>query len=412
MPKTIQRSGYVETEYGPLESYYGAIFRDRGTDIVIQSCGTWRSLVPQNAILDEPPIVFDRVYTDGTRKIGRKYASGPSEELIWTIKPDGSASYTRSLISMDIVGPIDSEQVCSMEGKVTKTMFTPSPGFSTARYDFTPEGLALFRKVASLYPNGFTDRSRYNEFPVWQAWAFPFEQNDSNEVRSWILSMHPADVLALYYTLLEYNGENQNVYGGSSICKTRKYISAVTPEEFKKNGFWSPYQEMLIRAIWDLRTDLRKVKDPKTGQVVDGIIDYRLFIMPCIAGKRGMIAQAVAGLALGVLTIGASTALQSSLTAINAAKSAVSVADQQNKINAMRDFASKVVIGFQTAADPTNIINPLAPQDPTKPPGSLNLTQRDLSLNPTSYDAQPVDDKPVNIAALAGVLIGAYYLLS
>jgi hypothetical protein len=157
---------------------------------------------------------------------------------------------------------------------------------------------------------------------------------------------------------------------------------------------------MLIRAIWDLRTDLRKVKDPKTGQVVDGIIDYRLFIMPCKAGSRGMIAEAVAGLALGVMTLGASAALQSSLVAVNAAKTAVSVADQTQKANLMREFASKVVIGYKAASDTSNLIDPLP------------FTQRDLSSNPTSYDPQPVDDKPVSIASLAGVLIAGYYLLS
>jgi len=400
MPKTIQRNGYVETEYSFNEPYYGSSWRERGIDIDLISCGTWRSLVPWESILDEPPVIFDRLYPDGTRKIGRKYPNGSVEDLIWTIRPDGSATYSRSLISMDIVGPIDSSDRCSMIGKVTRTMFTPSPGFPTARYEFSPEGLKLFRKVASLYPNGFTDRSRYNEFPVWSAWTFPFESNDANEVRAWIANMHPADVLALYYTLLEYNGEKQDVYGNSWICKTRKYVNAITPEEFQKTGFWSPYQEMLIRAIWDIRTDLRRVKDPNTGKEIDGIIDYRLFTMPCVAGSRGMIANAVAGVALGVMTLGASTALQSAIVAVNAAKTAVSVTDQTKKANAMREFASKVIIGFSAAADPSNVIEP------------LKFSQRDLSSNPIAYDHQPVDQTKMNPAILAGALIAGYYLLS
>jgi hypothetical protein len=71
-------------------------------------------------------------------------------------------------------------------------------------------------------------------------------------------------------------------------------VDAVTPEEFRQNGFWSLHQEMLIRAIWDLRTDLRKVRDPQTGEIIDGIIDYRLFKMPKRVGGRGAIAGAIA----------------------------------------------------------------------------------------------------------------------
>lgn len=400
MPETFQRNGYKETEYGFWESYYGTDWRISGSDINVQGCGGWRSLVPWDAILDEPPRIFDRLYPDGTRKIGRKNADGSNEDLIWTIRPDGSATYSKSLISMDIVGPLDNENVCSMEGKVTKTLYVPPAGFPTSRYEFSRDGLKAFRSIASLYPNGFTDRSKYNEFPVWSSWVFPFEKDDSKGIRSFILQLHPADVMALYYTLLEYNGDNQDVYGGSSICKMRKFVSAVTPEEFRTNGFWMPYQEMLIRAIWDIRTDLHKVKDPKTGEIIDGIIDYRLFHMPCVAGKRGMIANIVAGIALGAMTLGAGAALKNSITAINLAKTAVSYKDQAEKIKAMQDFASKVMIGFNVASDPSNIINP------------LQFTERDLSSDPTAYNPQPVDDSKVSIGLLAGVLIGGYYLLS
>jgi len=212
--------------------------------------------------------------------------------------------------------------------------------------------------------------------------------------------MHPADVLVLYYTLLEYNGDKQDVYNKSSICRMRKFVSAVTPEEFNKTGFWSPYQEMLIRAIWDIRTDLRRVKDPNTGKEIDGIIDYRLFIMPCMAGSRGLIANAIASLAVGVMTLGASVALQSSIVAIDTAKSAVATADQNKKANLMQEFASKVVIGYNAASDTSNLIDPLP------------FTQRDLSSNPTSYDSQPIDEKQTNSLPLLGILALGYYLLS
>lgn len=356
----------------------------------------------------KPFYFLDRVYKNGIRKLGYTdkekddiaALADPFDDLIWTIRPDGSATYTRKLIPtlVQVFTGGSESGFCQSYDKWTEAK--PIPGFASGTYEFSPEGLKLFRKVASLFPRGFMDRSRYNEFPLWPAWVFPFEKDDSKEVKAWIASMHPADVLALYYTLIEYNGEDQNIYGGSSFCKTRKWVSAVTPEEFKNNGFWSPYQEMLIQAIWDIRTDLRKVKDPKTGEIVDGIMDFKLFQQPCRQGSRGMIAEIVGGIAVGLMTFGASAAFKASLTAINAAKTAVNVADQQQKMLAMRDFASKVVIGYQAAADPSNVIKP------------LNFTQRDLSSDPTSYDAQPVDEQNVSIGLLVGIAIGGYYLLS
>jgi hypothetical protein len=250
--------------------------------------------------------------------------------------------------------------------------------------------MKVFRAVASLYPNGFVDRSKFSEYPVWPQWLFPFQKEDSDGIRSWILNMSPAEALALYYTLVEYNGEEQSVYKGSSYYRNRKFVPAVTPQEFKDNGFWSLHQEMLIRAIWDLRTDLRKVRDPNTGEVIDGIIDYRLFEMPVRQGGRGQIAGAIAGTFMAIFTLGAAAGLQATLTMVDAAKGIMSMTDQAKKMKAMQEFSAKVVRGYQTASDAQNLIvpPPPAPQQPKTPAEAALETKAEGKTPPPTPQAQ------------------------
>lgn len=423
MPKKVQYKGYYELEYGIFEKPWG-MSKDLDTGEKYQFCPIGAIWAYEGYNNQNPSFLFDRFYDDGRREIILRHADyryaftdpkseesgfrayliksgwkwNPEEEIVWKIYPDGSAEYKRNHLPIEIQG--QDKNACSNEGQMTRCIGNPPPYTQCFPYKFSPEGLKAFRAVASLYPNGFVDRSRYNEYPVWDHWYFPFEPDDSKNIKAYIRNLHPVDVLTLYYTLLEYNGEEQNVYRNSWIYKTRKYVAAVTPEEFQKNGFWSPYQEMLIRAIWDLRTDLRKVKDPNTGELIDGIIDYKLFTAPARQGNRAMIANAVASIALGVMTLGAGTALKTSITAIDMARSIAATVDQAKKVKAMQDFASKVVIGYNAASDPSNIVNPLP------------FTERDLSADPTAYDPKPVDDTKVSVGLLAGLVIGGYYLLS
>jgi len=363
MPRTYQRNGYVETEYHFTEPPFGTsqeIDLDFKPDPI---CPRKLAAVEVN----RPLRYFDRVYPDGTRRIGTGVEN--TEQVVWTINPNGSATYSRSTVPLAVIGPFGSTCVGGNALMETPVRNVP-PGFVGYTYKFSPEGLNAFRAVASLYPNGFVDRSKYNEFPAWPQWLFPFQKGDSDGIRSWILNMSPAEALAVYYTLLEYDGTEQNVYNGSWYYRNRKFVPEVTPQEFKENGFWSLHQEMLIRAIWDLRTDLRKVRDPNTGEIIDGIIDYKLFEMPRRKGGRGQIAELVAGAFVAVITFGASAGFKATLSMIDAAKSIMSMTDQARKMKAMQEFSTKVVRGYQAASDDKNLFIP-PPPEPPKPPGPI-----------------------------------------
>lgn len=376
MSNTYQRNGYVETELPSMPfGHSRKIDVDIKYDIRVLDC-------PRNnvagVLVGAPYNYMERVYPNGTRKI-LAFQNGV-EEPIWTINPDGSAVYSRSFVPLDVVGPMDSTCIGNAYPFYTPVKNAP-PGFVGYTYKFSPQGMEFFKSVASLYPNGLVDRSKYNEFPTWPQWIFPFRENDSEKARSWILNLSPADALALYYTLVEYNGLEQNVYNKSWYYRNRKFVGEVTPEEFKENGFWSIYQEILIRAIWDLRTDLRKVRDPNTGMIIDGIIDYRLFKMPKRQGSRGAIAEAVAGVFLAIVTFGTSAAFQATLTMVNVAKEIVSMKEGLDKARAMQAFSNKVVGGYRAASDIRNLLSP-TPQM-SKPEKDLLIKASGETKSPT-----------------------------
>lgn len=397
VPKKIQYKGFYELEYEIVERPWG-ITKDIDTGEKHPFCPIGTILAYEGYNNKQPIMLFERFYDDGRREIIFRHADyrdvftdpkwegtffrkwlieqgwkwNPEEEIIWKINPDGSAEYKRNHIPIEIQG--QGPNACSNSGQVTRCIGNPSPGTQCYPYKFSAEGMKVFRAVASLYPNGFVDRSKYSEYPVWPQWYFPFEKGDSDAIRSWILNMSPAEALALYYTLVEYNGDEQNVYNGSWYFRNRKFVPEVTPEEFKRNGFWSLHQEMLIRAIWDLRTDLRKVRDPNTGQVIDGIIDYKLFQMPKRQGGRAQAAQAIAGVALGLMTLGASTGLQATLSMVDTAKGIMDMKSQADKMRAMQEFSAKVVGGYQAASDARNLIVP------PPPPPKLTPAEEALSV--------------------------------
>jgi hypothetical protein len=303
---------------------------------------------------------FDETDSNGVRRIGyragkdeiSKYGAAPNpkfsqpdqwfygipEQVIWTIRPDGTATLTRALVK-------DSRGIYS--GDIT---WRGSPGYT---YNFSKEGFDLFRMVASQFPNGAVERGTSINGLEWPAWDFPFTATDSAKMRQWILSLEPADAFAIYYTLLAYDGEK------SGNCQWRKFNPSISPAEFKDNYFWVVFQDMVAMSIYNLRTDLHKIRDPDTGGIIDGLIKYDLFRMPCKAGIGEIIFQAIASVALAVVTAGAGTALAAALKTISIAKTIADMKSGADKAKASAAFTNSVVKGYETGTDIRNVLNPV-----------------------------------------------------
>lgn len=277
---------------------------------------------------------------------------GFPEQVIWTIRPDGSATLTRKLITY----PAHEEYANRTTYKIPEvtTFGDPtwrgSPGYT---YNFSKEGLDLFRMVASQFPNGTVERGTSINGLQWPAWDFPFTATDSAKMRQWILSLEPADAFAIYYTLLAYDGEK------SGNCQWRKFNPSISPAEFKDNGFWAVFQDMVAMSIYNLRTDLHKIRDPDTGGIIDGLIKYDLFKMPCKPGIGEIVFQVIASVALAVVTAGAGTALAAALKTISIAKTIADMKSSADKAKASAAFTNSVVKGYQTGTDIRNVLNPV-----------------------------------------------------
>jgi len=346
---------------------------------------------------------FDEVGADGIRRIGYRAGkdvfyqtgsgkNGPTgfsfqgapEIVLWTIKPDGSASYSNPWtfsIGKEVQmcrfrdGTCSQPPLQSYKGLdlVSKTS-VGNPGSPGYTYKFSPEGLNVFRMAASLFPNGVVERAiSVNGYP-WPAWDFPFTATDSAKMREWVTSLSAADAFGMYYTLLAYDGKESNG------CKWRKFVPGISPAEFENNGFWAVFQEMVLRAIYDIRTDLHKVRDPDTGNIIDGLIKYDLFAMPCKPGIGEIIFEVVASVALGVLTAGAGAALASALKTIDIAKTIYEMKASADKQKAVAAFTNSVVKGYQSGTDIRNIIDP-------KP--ELSQAEKDLMAKASGETKSP-----------------------
>ena len=261
------------------------------------------------------------------------YIEGAPEQVIWTLRPDGTATLERKL----------STPTFGREGL---------PGVPEYTYNFSAEGLKVFRMVASQFPNGVIERGISVNGLQWPAWDFPFTATDSANMRAWVLSLTPADAFALYYNLQAYDGKE------FSRCTYRKFNPSISPAEFEANWFWPVFQEMVLRSIYDLRTDLHKVRDPDTGEIIDGLIKYDLFRMPCKPGPGEIIVQVIASAALAVVTAGAGAALAASLKTISFAKSIYDMKSGADKAKAQAAFTNSVVRGFQSGVQIENILTP------------------------------------------------------
>jgi len=267
---------------------------------------------------------------------------GFPEQVIWTIRPDGSATLTRKIVDI-------------FEGVLIKVYsaditWAGSPGYT---YNFSKEAFDLFRMVASQFPNGAVERGTSINGLQWPAWDFPFTALDSAKMRQWVLSLEPVDAFSIYYNLLAYDGEK------SGRCQWRKFNPSISPAEFKDNYFWVVFQDMVAMSIYNLRTDLHKIRDPDTGGIIDGLIKYDLFKMPCKPGIGEIIFEVVASVALAVVTAGAGTALTAAIKTIEIAKTISDMKSSADKAKASAAFTNSVVKGYQTGTDIRNVLNPV-----------------------------------------------------
>jgi len=275
------------------------------------------------------------------------YIEGAPEQVIWTLRPDGTATLERKF----------STPTFGREGM---------PGVPEYTYNFSAEGLKVFRMVASQFPDGIIERGISVNGLKWPAWDFPFTATDSANMRAWVISLTPADAFAIYYNLLAYDGKE------FSRCTYRKFNPSISPAEFEANWFWPVFQDMVAMAIYNIRTDLHKVRDPETGEIIDGLIKYDLFRMPCKPGPGEIVFQVIASAALAVVTAGAGAALAASLKTISFAKSIHDMKSGADKAKAQAAFTNSVVRGFQSGVQIENILTPA----PTLTPEEEKLIER------------------------------------
>ena len=376
-------------------------------------------LVSARTRADKP---FDRITEAGVREIGfyHLYYGKPEsfrwkggEHVIWEIYPDGSAKYVNKLIPMwaifyqDYVGTIpDDSRVRTPQAieenrnrnypKTTwdnyKTVSTvpPEKGSPVWTYNFTPDNFKIFKMAASIPISriaGTPDAERelyliqdtgyYRK--TWGNWWLPDQAEDAAKMKKWILSLSPTEVFGLYYSLVMFTGPKING------CNTREYSPLVTPIEFKENGLWSIFQEMLFRALYNIRTDLHQVKDPQTGRMITGLINYEEFRMACDAPKWMSVVKwvgIVGDAAMAFVTLGASTAFQAATTIINTAIQIVNIKDANNKAVAVYKFNKTLLDGYNASQDVANII---------KPPPKLTPEEQKLADKASGVTKSPTE---------------------
>lgn len=301
---------------------------------------------------------FDVIGTDGVRRIG--YRQGPPgeggfrvpEHLVWEINPDGSAKYVRRWVTYRAWNPLMAGLNNPPGVEVLPQAEAGSPAWT---YSFSPDAFKIFRMAASLWPNGITETGVHRYGMIWPEWDYPFTAEDSAMMRKWIVSLSAAEAFGLYYSLVIYNGPQVG------LCTYRKFLPLVSPAEFESNSFWPVFQQMVMQSIYDIRTDLWKVRDPETGNVIDGLIKYDLFTMPCkkslgesLVGYVGLVGQ----IAMSFATLGASTAFQAVSTVVSTSINIVNTVDDAKKAMAVQAFTNSVIKGYSSGTDIANILQP------------------------------------------------------
>ena len=376
-------------------------------------------LVSARTRADKP---FDRITEAGVREIGfyHLYYGKPEsfrwkggEHVIWEIYPDGSAKYVSkytpqwAIFYKDYIDTIPEDPrvrtIQAMEENRNrnypqttwsnyKTVSTvpPAKGSPIWTYNFTPDNFKIFKLAASI-PISRTASTPASERELyliqekgyyrqtWGNWWLPDQAEDAAKMKKWILSLSPTEVFGLYYSLVMFTGPKING------CNTREYSPLVTPIEFKENGLWSIFQEMLFRALYDIRTDLHQIKDPVTGNMITGLIYYEEFRMACDAPKWMSVVKwvgIVGDVAMAFVTLGASTAFQAVSTIVNTAIQIVNIKDANNKAVAVYKFNKTLLDGYNASQDVANII---------KPPPKLTPEEQKLADKASGVTKSPTE---------------------
>lgn len=405
----------------------------------------WYSQLIQNVKTraDKP---FDRTTAAGVREIGFKHLEG-GEHIIWEIYPDGSARYvskyspTWAILYRDYISTIPDDprvktvsaldenrnrnypQTTWPDNNYKKISSVPlGKGSPIWTYNFTPDNFKLFKLAASIpisriasTPDSEKELYIMQEkgyyLQTWGNWWLPDQAEDAEKMKKWIISLSPTEVFGLYYSLVMYTGPKING------CSTREYSPLITPIEFKENGLWSIFQEMILRALYDIRTDLHQVKDPETGKMITGLINYEEFQRVCDAPKWMSIIKwvgVVGDLAMAFVTLGASTAFQAISFVVKTSITIINLKDANNQIKALVNFNNKLVEGYNAGQDPANIVNtlPIPKEDLIKPIPIIDSRLNPNVVKSTASDSQPIDSKQTSTLSLLGILALGYYLLS
>ena len=370
---------------------------------------------------------FDRITAAGVREIGFKHLEG-GEHVIWEIYPDGSAKYISkytpqwAIFYRDYIDTIPEDPrvrtISAMEEnrnrnypqttwnnyKLVSTV-PPAKGSPVWTYNFTPDNFKIFKLAASI-PISRTASTPASERELyliqvkgyyrqtWGNWWLPDQAEDAAKMKKWILSLTPTEVFGLYYSLVMFTGPKING------CNTREYSPLVTPIEFKENGLWSIFQEMLFRALYDIRTDLHQIKDPVTGNTITGLIYYEEFRMACDAPKWMSVVKwvgIVGDVAMAFVTLGASTAFQAVSTIVNTAIQIVNIKDANNKAVAVYKFNKTLLDGYSASQDVANIIKP----PPKLTPEEQKLA--DKASGETKSPTEVIDEAPTATTSGGGV---------
>ena len=267
--------------------------------------------------------------TPTDRLVSVTATKGLPKQVIWDVKNDGSAVYNNQYYNSE-----------------TKTFngFKIVYDAGLRNYNFSKEGFDTFKMVASFYPNGFLDYSYKEKGELVIPWEYPFSSADKEKWVAWVNSLQPIDAFGLYYTLAVMDGKD----GDCHVRKAHPELSFI-PREYFLNGFWKPFQTMLLMSIYDIRTDLRRIKDPETGKVIEGLIDYREFKIHCDTPLWVKIVGGIAIIGLGMFSGGASLLVQAAIKVSIAAKDILATVDANTKARRAAEFQNRMVIGYNAA---------------------------------------------------------------